>query len=75
LTTLQEYLVDYASPETRATGEKVIAADWKIAPGPPARLRKTALIREKGATIFTSKESARPFAAMRSPNRKIRGAI
>ncbi len=51
LTTLQEYLVDYASPETRATGEKVIAAELeKLAPGPArARLAENLrLIREEG---------------------------
>jgi len=29
VTTLMEYLVDYASPETRAAGEKMIRAKWR----------------------------------------------
>ncbi len=38
LTTLQEYLTDYASPETRAAGEKLLAAELaKIEDGPLKR--------------------------------------
>ena len=38
LVTLEEYLVDYASPETRAAGEKLIREE--IAKLPPAGKRK-----------------------------------
>jgi len=41
LLTLQEYLCDYASPETRAIGEKVIADELKTLP------EKTAAITQK----------------------------
>jgi 2-iminoacetate synthase len=51
LTTLQEYLVDYASPETRAEGEKMVAAELAKLPAGPARERlaeNLRLIREEG---------------------------
>ena len=41
LLTLQEYLCDYASPETRAIGEKLIADEIKTLP------EKTAVLTEK----------------------------
>ncbi|MBQ6352118.1 MAG: [Lentisphaeria bacterium] len=37
LMTLQEYLEDYASPDTKAKGEKVIAAELKRIPNDKVR--------------------------------------
>jgi 2-iminoacetate synthase len=39
LTTLQEYLVDYASPDTRAAGEAVIAEELLKMPDAKTRAR------------------------------------
>ena len=36
LTTLSEYLIDYASPETRAAGEAQVAAELAKLPAGPA---------------------------------------
>ncbi len=49
LTTLMEYLIDYASPETRAAGEKLIAAELaKMDEGPRKKELVERLRRDPG---------------------------
>ena len=45
LTTLMEYLVDYASPETRAAGERVLAAELAKMPESPRKKELAARLR------------------------------
>ena len=53
--TLQEYLEDYASPDTRAKGEKVIAEELERIPNEKVR----AIARERIARIKTGERDFR----------------
>lgn len=46
LMTLEEYLMDYASPETKALGDKMIQEQLKTIPNPKVRQRATEYISE-----------------------------